>query len=135
MPKLARYPFMMICRLLRPNLYFVQGSLPFSEAVKVGNTLYLSGQIGLKDGKLVAGGVTEETKQIFANINDVLTKYGYQKSELVKCTAMLKDMKEFAKFNDVYKTELKAPYPARSAFGVSDLALGSAVEVECIAVK
>lgn len=119
----------------QPVFYGSDTGLPFSEAVKVGHTLYLSGQIGLKDGKLVQGGVGEETKQIFDNINDVLVKNGYQKSDLVKCTAMLKDMKQFSAFNQAYKAALNAPFPARSAFGVSDLALGSNVEVECIASK
>lgn len=119
----------------KPAFIGTDTGLPFSEAVKVGNTLYLSGQIGLKDGKLVEGGVGAETAQIFANINDVLVKNGYQTSALVKCTAMLKDMKQFPAFNQAYKTALKAPFPARSAFGVADLALGSNVEVECIAVK
>lgn len=119
----------------KPVFYGATGGLPFSEAVKVGNTLYLSGQIGLKDGKLVQGGVGEETKQIFDNINEVLLANGYQKSDLVKCTAMLKDMKQFPIFNQAYKTALNAPFPARSAFGVTDLALGANVEVECIGVK
>lgn len=119
----------------KPVFYGATGGLPFSEVVKVGNTLYLSGQIGLKDGKLVQGEVGEETKQIFDNINEVLLANGYQKSDLVKCTAMLKDMKQFPIFNQAYKTALNAPFPARSAFGVTDLALGANVEVECIAVK
>lgn len=119
----------------KPIFYGTDSGLPFSEAVKVGNTLYLSGQIGLKGDKLVAGGVEAETQQIFANINEVLLKNGYQKSDLVKCTAMLKDMKQFPAFNQAYKTALTAPYPARSAYGVADLALGANVEVECIAVK
>lgn len=109
--------------------------LPFSEAVKVGDTLYLSGQIGLKDGKLVTGGVAAETKQIFANINHVLAKHGYQQSDLVKCVVMLTDMQDFGKFNQAYQSVLNKPYPARSTFGVSDLALGATVEIECTAVK
>lgn len=111
------------------------GNYPFSEAVRVGDTLYMSGQIGFKDGKLVKGGVKAETKQALDNIHATLLKYGYQKSDVVKCMAMLTDMDDFADFNDVYKAMMAKPYPVRSAFGVSELAAGASVEVECIAVK
>ncbi len=111
------------------------GSYPFSEAVRVGNTLYLSGQIGFKEGKLVPGGVQAETKQALDNINMTLLKYGYQKSDLVKCVAMLTDMDDFNDFNKVYRAELAKPYPTRSAFGVADLAADASVEIECMAAK
>lgn len=108
---------------------------PFSEAVRVGNTLYMSGQIGFKDGKLVKGGIKTETKQALDNIEMVLLKYGYQKSDIIKCMAMLTDMDDFGDFNTVYKTELSKPYPLRSAFGIVELAAGASVEIECIAAK
>ena len=111
------------------------GNYPFSEAVRVGDTLYMSGQIGFKDGKLVKGGVKAEAKQALANINTTLLKYGYQKSDIVKCMVMLTDMDDFDDFNKVYKAELAKPYPVRSAFGVAELAAGASVEVECIAAK
>ncbi len=111
------------------------GDYPFSSAVRVGDTLYMSGQIGFKDGKLVEGGIKAETKQTLDNINEVLLQYGYQKSDIVKCMAMLTDMNDFSKFNEVYQTELAKPYPVRSAFGVKDLAAGASVEVECMAAK
>lgn len=111
------------------------GDYPFSSAVRVGDTLYMSGQIGFKDGKLVEGGIKAETKQTLDNINEVLLQYGYQKSDVVKCMAMLTDMNDFNDFNEVYKTELAKPYPVRSAFGVKDLAAGASVEVECMAAK
>ena len=111
------------------------GTYPFSEAVQVGNTLYMSGQIGFKDGKLVKGGIKAETKQALDNIHTTLRKYGYQKSDIVKCLAMLTDMDDFDDFNKIYKAELTKPYPARSAFGVSELAAGASVEIECIAAK
>ena len=111
------------------------GDYPFSSAVRVGDTLYMSGQIGFKDGKLVEGGIQAETKQVLDNINEVLLQYGYQKSDIVKCMAMLTDMNDFNAFNEVYKTELAKPYPVRSAFGVKDLAAGASVEVECMAAK
>ncbi len=111
------------------------GNYPFSEAVRVGDTLYMSGQIGFKDGKLVKGGIKAEAKQALANINSTLLKYGYQKSDIVKCMVMLTDMDDFDDFNKVYKAELAKPYPVRSAFGVAELAAGASVEVECIAAK
>ena len=111
------------------------GNYPFSEAVRVDDTLYMSGQIGFKDGKLVKGGVKAEAKQAMANINTTLLKYGYQKSDIVKCMVMLTDMDDFDDFNKVYKAELAKPYPVRSAFGVAELAAGASVEVECIAAK
>ena len=111
------------------------GNYPFSEAVRVGDTLYMSGQIGFKDGKLVKGGVKAEAKQALANINTTLLKYGYQKSDIVKCMVMLTDMDDFNDFNKIYKAELAKPYPVRSAFGVAELAAGASVEIECIAAK
>ena len=111
------------------------GNYPFSEAVRVGDTLYMSGQIGFKDGKLVKGGIKAEAKQALDNINTNLLKYGYQKSDIVKCMAMLIDMDDFDDFNKVYKAELAKPYPVRSAFGVAELAAGASIEIECIAAK
>lgn len=108
---------------------------PFSSAVRVGDTLYMSGQIGFKDGKLVKGGIKAEAKQALDNINGTLLQYGYQKSDIVKCMVMLTDMDDFNDFNKVYQTELAKPYPVRSAFGVAELAAGASVEIECTAAK
>lgn len=118
-----------------PIFYGDNGKYPFSSAVRVGNTLYLSGQIGMKDGKLVKGGIKSETKQTLDNINSTLLQYGYQKSDIIKCSVMLTDMDDFSDFNKVYQTELAKPYPVRSAFGVNELAVGASVEIECMAVK
>ncbi len=112
-------------------------TLPFSEAVRVGNTLYLSGQIGIVPGslKLVPGGIAAEARQTMQNIKTSLEANGYTMGELVKCTAMLADMSEWGAFNEVYKTFFSGHFPARSAFGANGLALGAKVEVECVAVK
>ena len=112
-------------------------TLPFSEAVKVGPTLYLSGQIGRAPGtlKIVPGGIKEETRQVMENIKTSLQAHGYTLNDLVKCTVMLADMSEWATFNEIYKTYFKEHFPARSAFGTTGLALGARVEVECIGVK
>jgi 2-iminobutanoate/2-iminopropanoate deaminase len=110
-------------------------TLPFSEAVRVGDTLYLSGHVGIVPGstKLVPGGIKEETKQAMQNIKTSLEANGFGLNNLVKCTAMLADMAEWPAFNEVYKTFFPNHYPARSAFGTSGLALGARVEIECIA--
>ncbi|PCJ45476.1 MAG: reactive intermediate/imine deaminase [Gammaproteobacteria bacterium] len=108
--------------------------LPFSELVQVGKTLYLSGQIGVIPGhlKLVAGGLEQEAKQTLENIKSILEHYGFSMDNLVKCTVMLTDMSEWAAFNEIYKTYFTKPYPARSAFGASGLAINARVEVECL---
>jgi reactive intermediate/imine deaminase len=112
-------------------------NLPFSEAVRVDNTLYLSGQIGIVPGilKLVPGGVREETRQTMENIETTLEAHGYSMNDIVKCTVMLADISEWAAFNDVYKSFFTDHFPARSALGANGLALGARVEVECIAVR
>jgi 2-iminobutanoate/2-iminopropanoate deaminase len=111
--------------------------LPFSEAVRVGNTLYLSGQIGIVPGsmKLVDGGIEAEAHQTMENIKATLEAHGYAMADVVKCTVMLADMSEWGRFNDIYKTFFAGRYPARSAFGANGLANGARVEVECIAAK
>lgn len=112
-------------------------TLPFSEAVRAGNTLYLSGQIGIKPGtlELVPGGIQAQSRQTLENIRTTLETHGYAMSDVVKCTVMLADIAEWAAFNEVYKTFFAPPYPARSALGANGLALGARVEVECIAVR
>lgn len=111
--------------------------LPFSEAVRVGDTLYLSGQIGITPGKLelVPGGIEAEAKQTMTNIAATLEAHGYSMRDVVKCTVMLADMAEWPAFNAIYKTFFDGRYPARSALGANGLALGARVEVECIAVR
>jgi reactive intermediate/imine deaminase len=109
--------------------------LPFSEAVRHGDTLWLSGQVGLKPGtmQLVPGGIEAEARQTMENIRTTLAAHGLTMADLVKCTAMLADMGEWGRFNDVYRTFFDGRYPARSALGANGLALGARVEVECIA--
>ena len=110
-------------------------NLPFSEAVRHGDTLYLSGQVGIVPGslKLAPGGIREEAKQTMENIKTSLEAHGYTMAHLIKCTVMLTDMSEWSAFNEVYKTFFSGNYPSRSAFGANGLALGARVEVECIA--
>ena len=111
-------------------------TLPFSEAVRVGDLLILSGKIGTESsGKLIAGGIRAETKQTMENIRRALEAYGSSLDQVVKCTVMLADMKEWGEMNDVYRTYFKSErLPARSALGANGLALGARVEIECWAV-
>lgn len=108
---------------------------PFSEAVRVGNLLFLSGQLGRdpKTGKLAEGGIEAETRQCLENIKSTLEKYGSSLDKVVKATVMLADISEWAKMNSVYVTYFPKNKPARSAFGVSGLAGGARVEIEVIA--
>jgi 2-iminobutanoate/2-iminopropanoate deaminase len=109
---------------------------PFSPAVKVGNMLYLAGQLGTdKSGKVVEGGIGPETKQALTNIRALLEANGSDMQHVVKCTVFLADMKEWPAMNDVYKTMFTAgKLPARSAFGTTGLALNARLEIECMAV-
>ena len=108
--------------------------LPFSEAVRVGDMLYLSGQLGTDTtGRLVPGGIGPETEQALRNIAAVLERHGSSLDAVVKCTAMLADITEWAAMNQVYLTFFRSHRPARSAFGTSGLALGARLELECMA--
>lgn len=109
---------------------------PFSEAVRVDDILYLSGQIGVAPGStsLMAGGLPAETRQTMDNIGNTLRKHGLGYGDLVKCTVMLTDMARWSEFNRVYAAYFEdGKFPARSAFGVTALALGAQVEIECLA--
>ena len=107
--------------------------LPFSEAVRAGDLLFLSGQIGDKDGKVVPGGIVPEARQALQHIKDVLERNGSSLADVVKCTVFLADIAEWPAFNDVYREFFRQPFPARSALAASGLAIGAKVEVECIA--
>ena len=111
--------------------------LPFSEAVCVGNTLYVSGLIGIesKTMKLVPGGLKAESIQTLEHIKTILKASGYSMRDVVKVNVFLADMKEWGAFNEVYKTYFKGNMPARTAVGTNGLALGARVEVECVAVR
>jgi reactive intermediate/imine deaminase len=109
---------------------------PFSPAVRVGDILYLSGQLGTdSSGTLVAGGVEAETRQALENIKDVLARTGSSMDRVVKCTVMMADMKEWPAMNGVYATYFPLHRPARSAFGTTGLVLNARLEIECIAVR
>ena len=109
--------------------------LPFSEAVHVGDLLYLSGKLGTDtSGKVVPGGIAAETRQTMENIQAALERCGSSLNHVVKATVMLADMNEWAEMNKVYVTYFPAHFPARSAMGVNGLAREARVEIEVIAV-
>jgi reactive intermediate/imine deaminase len=108
--------------------------LPFSQAVRVGNILYLSGVIGVLPDKmeLAPGGIEGETTRMMENIGTTLKANGLAFDDVFKCTAMLADMSKWGAFNKIYVTYFKPEHlPARSALGANGLALGAQVELEC----
>ena len=107
---------------------------PFSESVRVGDLLFISGQVGVDENdELVEGGIVAETRQIMSNIGGALKRRGLGFSDVVKCTVFLADVGEWGDFNKIYTSYFEPPYPARSALGANGLALGARLEVECIA--
>lgn len=110
--------------------------LPFSDAVRAGGLLFVSGQIGLAPGEraLVPGGIAPETRQAIENIKRVLEAHGSSLDRVAKCTVFLADMAEWPKMNEVYVSYFAAALPARSALGSNGLAMGARVEIECIGV-
>ncbi|MGV8096307.1 MAG: RidA family protein [Mangrovibacterium sp.] len=110
---------------------------PYSQAVEVNGTLYISGQVPIdpKTGKIVEGGITEQTVQVMENIGAILEAAGYSYRDVVKSTCLLSDMANFKAMNEVYGTYYRENPPARAAFAVKDLPLGAMIEIETVAVK
>ena len=110
---------------------------PYSQAVEIDGTLYISGQVPINSatGKVVEGGITEQTQQVMKNIEAILTEAGYQFTDVVKSTCLLSDMSNFAGMNEVYGSYYTENPPARAAFAVKELPLGVLVEIETIAIK
>ena len=109
--------------------------LPFSEFARAGDLIFLSGMIGVKPGtlELVSGGFEAESRQALANIETMLRAAGADRADVLRCTVMLNDMSQWPRFNEIYGEFFGDHKPARSAFGADGLALGAAVEIECIA--
>lgn len=110
---------------------------PYSQAVKAGNTLYVSGQIALDadTGELINDNITEETHAVMKNLEAVLRQGGYGFGDVVKCTIFIKDMGQFATINEAYGQYFKSNPPARETVEVSRLPKDVNVEISCIAVK
>jgi 2-iminobutanoate/2-iminopropanoate deaminase len=121
---------------------------PYSQAVEANGMLFLSGQLPIDPAtkKLVEGGIKEQTEQVMKNIDAILKKAGYKKTDVVKSTCLLNDMEDFKGMNDVYEDfysiglnlhveVIEEQYPARVTYAVQGLPLGALVEIETIAVK
>ena len=108
---------------------------PYSQALRWGNILFISGQVGIDPdtGKLVEGGVEAQARQVFRNLEAVLAAAGINFRRLLKTTVFLKDMAHFKAVNEIYAAQVPSPYPARATVAVKDLPLGAEVEIEAIA--
>ena len=103
---------------------------PYTPAVRAGEWLVVSGQVGLADGKLVSGGLEAELRQAMANLRGHLEANGASLTDVVKTTVFLRHMSDYALMNEVYMDEFGDHRPARSAIGVAELPIGALVEVE-----
>jgi len=110
---------------------------PYSQAVEMNGTLYISGQVPVdpSTGKVVEGGIKEQTEQVMKNIGAILQEAGYSYPDVVKSTCLLGDMADFKAMNEVYGSFYPENPPARAAFAVKELPLGVLIEIETIAVK
>ena len=110
---------------------------PYSQAVRAGNTVYVSGQIPIdpETGAFAGEDIASQTRQSLTNIRNILKAAGMDMSNVVKTTVLLADIADFAAMNAVYSEFFSEPFPARSAFAVRDVPKGALVEIECIAVR
>jgi reactive intermediate/imine deaminase len=109
---------------------------PYSQAVRAGNTLYMSGQIPLdpKTMQIVDGGIDAQARQVFANLRAVAAAAGATLNDIVKLTILMTDLSEFAKVNEIMAAHFDAPYPARATYQVAALPRGARIEVEAVLV-
>jgi 2-iminobutanoate/2-iminopropanoate deaminase len=110
---------------------------PYSQAVEVNGTIYISGQIPIDPvtGKMVEGGIKEQTEQVLNNIGAILASAGLNYSHVVKTTCLLSDMDNFPAMNEVYARYFTSEMPARATYGVVKLPLGAMIEIESVAVR
>jgi 2-iminobutanoate/2-iminopropanoate deaminase len=110
---------------------------PYSQAVEINNTLYISGQIPIdpQTGNVVESNIVAQTEQVMKNIGAILKEAGYTYADVVKSTCLLSDMANFKAMNEVYAKYYAVEAPARAAFAVKDLPLGVLIEIETIAAK
>lgn len=110
---------------------------PYSQAIEINGMLYISGQIPInpETGKVVEGGIIEQTEQVMQNIGQILKASGYSFSDVVKSTCLLSDMSNFKPMNEIYGKYYVENPPARAAFAVKELPMGVLVEIETIAIK
>ena len=108
---------------------------PYSQAVRTGNLLFVSGQIPLDpvSGQVIEGGISNQTKQVMTNISAILAAAGTDFGHVVKCSIFLKNLGDFSTVNEIYGSYFKPPYPARACVEVSKLPRDVLVEIEVIA--
>jgi 2-iminobutanoate/2-iminopropanoate deaminase len=110
---------------------------PYSPAIEVNNTLYVSGQIAVDPatGKLIEGKIEEQTRQVLKNLKNVIEKAGYSMENVARCTVLLSDISFYATVNQIYMEYFPLDPPARMAFAVKDLPMGALIEIDAIAAK
>lgn len=110
---------------------------PYSQAIKAGDTVYVSGQLGIDPftGNFAEGGTEAQARQSLTNISNILKEAGLSMKNVAKVTVLLADINDFAAVNEIYKDFFEAPFPARSAFAVAALPKGGKIEIEAIAVS
>jgi len=110
---------------------------PYSQAVEIDNTLYISGQVPIDpgSGKIVEGGIENQTHQVLKNIGNILKAAGYSYTDVVKSTCLLQNIEDFGKMNEVYGKFYPENPPARAAYAVKSLPLGALIEIETIASR
>jgi 2-iminobutanoate/2-iminopropanoate deaminase len=108
---------------------------PYTPAVRAGDFIFVSGQLGIVDGALVAGGVAGQTRQAVANLADQLATMGAGLGDVVKTTCFLADMDAFATFNEAYISGFGKHRPARSTIAVRELPIKAQVEIEAVAYR
>ena len=112
----------------------IKQGFPFSDAVRVDKTIYISGMIGEDDeGNLVEGGIVLEAHTVMKKMGNILAHFNLGYDDVVKCLVMIDDISEWSMFNSVYVQYFDKPYPSRSAFGADGLAGNASFELECIA--
>lgn len=110
---------------------------PYSQAIKAGNTVYVSGQLPIDPatGEFAVGGIQAEARQSLTNIQNILAEVGMSMKNVAKVTVLMRDIADFAAVNEVYAEFFQQPYPARSAFAVAALPKGANIEIEAIACE
>jgi 2-iminobutanoate/2-iminopropanoate deaminase len=123
-------------KIIRPEKAPNTG-LPYSSGILAGNTLYIAGHLGRDPvtSNLVSGGIEPETRQVLANIREVLRGAGMDFKDVVSVTAYITDFKDFAAFNKVYREAFPTDPPTRATVGVASLNVGAHIELQMIAVK
>lgn len=110
---------------------------PYSQAIEINGILFVSGQIPIdpETGKLVDGGIREQTTRVLENIGAILEQAGYTFRDVVKSTCMLASISDFKAMNEVYSSYYTENQPSRAAYAVKDLPLGALIEIDTIAIK